>query len=448
MALSGIQVFKLLPKTNCKDCGYATCMAFALQLAAGKAALEGCPHLSSEVVTTLTDVATAAVRRVEFGPADDPTVLGDETVLYRHEKRFEHAPALALMIDDSVDDADLNNVLDTFRTQSFERVGERLRVRLVAIASSDTDRLARRVKLAAEQTQAGIVIVSDDPDALEKAGEAIADKRPLLCGARPDTFDRVAEIANRLKTAVVLRGADLEELAALGQRAIDAGLRQVMLEPIANTAGDAFAAQVLTRRAAVRDKVRALGFPTMVFPCRLTADRLVETLISSALVAKYAGIVVVGDLDPAHTLPLLSLAQGLYTDPQKPMMVDAGIYPLGEPGPESPVLLTTNFSLTYYTVVGEVENSKVPAWLLVMDVEGQSVLTAWAAGKFVADAIAPFVKKSGIEQKVAHRQLIIPGYVASIRGELEAELGDWEVTIGVREAADIPRYLRAHAAGR
>jgi acetyl-CoA decarbonylase/synthase complex subunit gamma len=448
MALSGLQIFKLLPKTNCKDCGFATCMAFALQLAAGKAALEACPHLSADVVSTLADVSAAPVRRVEFGPLDDPTILGDETVLFRHEKRFEHAPALALMIDDSVDDADLAYMLGTVRDQSFERVGERLRLRLVAVASSNTDRLVSRAKLAAESTGSGVVIVSDDPDALERAGEAIADSRPLLCGARSDTFDRVAEIATRLKTAVVLRGAGLDELAGLGQRAIDAGLRQVMLEPLVHTAGDALAAQVLIRRAAVRDRVKALGFSTVVFPCRLSDGPALETVIASALVAKYAGIVVVGDPDPAHTLPLLCLAQGLYTDPQKPMMVDAGIYPLGDPGPDSPILLTTNFSLTYYTVAGEVENSKVPAWLLVMDVEGQSVLTAWAAGKFVADAIASFVKKSGIERKVAHRRMIIPGYVASIQGELEAELGDWEVAVGVREAADIPRYLRALATGR
>jgi len=283
---------------------------------------------------------------------------------------------------------------------------------------------------------------------LQKAAEALPGERPLLCGALPATFDQVAEIAARLQAPFVLRGGSMAELVELGQRAVAAGMQQVVLEPVARVAGDALEAQVFARRGAVRDKVKALGFPTIAFPCRLTRDPLLQTVLASALISKYAGIVVVDTVDPAHTLPLLSLAQGLCTDPQKPMMVDAGIYPLGNPGPDSPVLLTTNFSLTYYTVVGEVENSKVPAWLLVMDVEGQSVLTAWAAGKFVADAIAPFVKKSGIEERVARRRLIIPGYVAGLQSELETELGDWEVVVGVREAADLPRFLRALAGAR
>jgi len=448
VALSGLQIFKLLPKTNCKDCGYPTCMAFALQLAAAKTQPDACPHLSPSVLATLADAAMPAVRRVEIGPADDPTVLGEETVLYRHERRFVHPTALAFMIDDSVSEERFEGLLEAFANQRFERVGQTLRPRLVAIGSSDVGRLTSRVKTATERTGAGVVIVSDDPHALLKAGEVIPGCRPLLCGANPTTFARVAEIAEYLKAPFVLRGRDLQELWELGQRAVDAGSQNVMLEPVVATAGDALAAHVFARRAAVRDKVKALGFPTIAYACRLTDDPLLQTVLASALIAKYAAIVVIDTVDPAHTLPLLALTQGLYTDPQKPMMVDAGVYALGEPGPSSPVLITTNFSLTYYTVLGEVENSKVPAWLLVMDVEGQSVLTAWAAGKFVADAIALFVKKSGIEEKVAHRRLVIPGYVAGIQSELETELVDWEVVVGVREASDIPRYLRALTAGQ
>jgi acetyl-CoA decarbonylase/synthase, CODH/ACS complex subunit gamma len=448
VALSGLQIFKLLPKTNCKDCGYPTCMAFALQLAAGKTQPDACPHLAPSALATLADVALPAVRRVEIGPPDDPTVLGEETVLHRHERRFVHPTALAFMVDDSLDEQRFEELLEAFSRQRFERVGQTLRPRLVAIGSSDAGRLASRVKTAAERTAAGIVIVSDDPGALLEAGEVIPGSRPLLCGANRITFDRVAEIAEHLKAPFVLRGRDLQELRELGQRAVDARINNVMLEPVVATAGDALAAHVFARRAAVRDKVKALGFPTIAFACRLTDDPPLQTVVASALVAKYAAVIVIDTVDPAHTLPLLALTQGLYTDPQKPMMVDAGIYALGEPGPNSPVLLTTNFSLTYYTVIGEVENSKVPAWLLVMDVEGQSVLTAWAAGKFVADAIAPFVKKSGIEEKVAHRRLVIPGYVAGIQSELETELVDWEVVVGVREASDIPRYLRALTASQ
>ena len=205
---------------------------------------------------------------------------------------------------------------------------------------------------------------------------------------------------------------------------------------------DALRDQTYIRRAAIKKKFRALGFPTISFPCRMTDDPMLKTVFAGVFVAKYAGIIVIDTIDPAQVLPLLILSQNIYTDPQRPMQMDQGIYPINDPGPDSPLLITTNFSLTYFTLAGEVEASKVPTWLLVMDTEGQSVLTSWAAGKFVADAIAIFVKKSGIDEKINHRKIIIPGYVAQISGELEEELADWEVVVGVREAADVPRYLR------
>lgn len=443
MALSGIQIFKQLPKTNCKDCGYPTCMAFALQLAAGKTSLSACPHLAAEVQAALEAVAASPIRRVEIGRPDDPIVLGEESVLYRHEKRFEHGPALTFMVDDSVDDRSFDLVLRAFRSQRFERVGEVLRPRLIAVESADVDLLTTRLKRAVEETDAGVMVVNEDPEVLLEAGGAVRSARPLLCGATSATIDRAMEVARELGAPLVLRGGSMEELGELGRRCLDAGFGQVLLEPVVSSAGAAMQAQVFLRRAAIRDKVTALGFPTVAFPCRLAADPHLQTVVAAALIAKYAGVVVVDTVDAAHTLSLLTLSQGLYTDPQKPMMVEAGIYPLGNPSSKSPVLLTTNFSLTYYTVVGEIENSKVPAWLLVMDVDGQSVLTAWAAGKFTPETIAPFVKKCGIEERVEHRTLVIPGYVASIRNELESELGDWSVAVGVREAADIPRYLRA-----
>lgn len=442
MALSGIQLFKQLPKTNCKDCGYPTCMAFALQVAAGKAAIAGCPHLAGEVLATLSAVTAKPIVRVEFGPAGNAVVLGEETVLYRHEKRFEHVPALAILLDDRLGDEEFSAALDSFNALEFERVGEMLRPQLIAVSSADAGRLTARAAAASRDTKSGVIIVSDDPGALRAAGEKIKSARPLLCGASAETFDDVRQVAADLGTAFVVSGGNMQELGNFGQRAVDGGVSQMIFEPQVTTAADALAAQVYLRRAAIRDKKKEFGFPTCAFACGVAAEPMLQTMIASALIAKYAGIVVVDTLDPAHILALLTLAQGLYTDPQKPMMVDAGVYPVGNPGANSPVLLTTNFSLTYYTVMGEIENSKIPAWLLVMDVEGQSVLTAWAAGKFVADAIAPFVKKSGIEENVDHRRLIIPGYVASMGPELESELDGWQVVAGVREAADLPRYLR------
>ena len=448
MALSGLQIFKMLPKTNCKDCGFPTCMGFALQLAAGKTSLEACPHLPVEVAATLAEVAAPPVRRVEFGPKSAPVVLGEETVLYRHEKRFEHAPILAFRVDDRTSDDQFVADLRILREQVFERVGDELRIGAVVVAAADARRLAERGRRVVEETGCALMLQSDDVAALRAASEGLRDQRPLLWGATEGSLDGLAELSLESGLPLVLKGGSLDELSTLGQRCLDRGLDQVVLDPMASGPRQALAAQILLRRAAVRDRVKALGFPIVASAYAMAEEPLLKTVFASAFIAKYAGIAVIDTLDPAHVLPLLALGQGLYTDPQRPMMVEEGLYPIGEPGPDSPVLLTTNFSLTYYTVVGEIENSKVPAWLLVMDVEGQSVLTAWAAGKFVPEAIAPFIAKSGVGEKVSKKQLIIPGYVASIQTELEEELGDWEVVVGVREAADIPRFLKARAAVR
>ncbi|MHB9149607.1 MAG: acetyl-CoA decarbonylase/synthase complex subunit gamma [Thermoleophilia bacterium] len=442
MALSGLQIFKLLPKTNCKDCGFPTCMAFAMQLASGKAELSQCPHVSAEAAAELGEAAAPPVRKVTIGSGDFAVVVGEETVLYRHEKRFEHPPGIAVLVDDSVDDAEFQARLDTFKAQVFERVGQLLRAKLFAIESADAGKLAARVKKASDETGAGIVIMSDDPAALKAAAEPIKDQKPLLYAATAATFDAVSAAAKELGVPFAIKAATLDELAELGEKCVAGDFKEVILDPMSANLQDALRDQTYIRRAAIKKKFRALGFPTIAFPCKMTDDPLLKTVFAGVFVAKYAGIIVIDTIDPAQVMPLLILAQNIYTDPQRPMQMDQGIYPINDPQPDSPLLITTNFSLTYFTLAGEVEASKVPTWLLVMDTEGQSVLTSWAAGKFVADAIAVFVKKSGIDEKVSHRKIIIPGYVAQISGELEEELGDWEVIVGVREAADVPRYLR------
>jgi acetyl-CoA decarbonylase/synthase, CODH/ACS complex subunit gamma len=443
LALSGLQIFKLLPKTNCKDCGFPTCMAFALQLAAGKAELSQCPTVSPEAAAELGAAAAPPVRKVTVGAGPMAVTVGEETVLYRHEKRFEHSPGFAVLVDDSVDDAHLQKLLDTFKAQEFERVGQLLRARLFALESADATRLAARAQKIHDETGAGIILMSEDPAALRAAATPLAEAKPLLYAAHSGNFDEVSAIAKELSVPFVVKAPTLDELQDLGDKCVAAGLNEVVLDTMPTSLGTALRDQIYIRRSAIKKRVRGLGFPTITFPCRLTEDPLLKPVFASVFVTKYAGFIVLDSLDPAQLLPLLVLTQNIYTDPQRPMQVTPGIYPLNEPGPESPVLITTNFSLTYFTVASEIESSKVPTWLLVMDSEGMSVLTAWAAGKFVADAIAPFVKKSGIEDKVKHRKLVIPGYVAQISGELESELGDWEVVVGVREAADIPRYLRA-----
>lgn len=447
MALSGLQIFKLLPKTNCKECDFPTCMAFAMQLAAGKAELDKCPYVSDEARESLGEASAPPVRKVTIGDGDMAVTIGEETVLYRHEKRFENLPGIGVMITEDMDDGQVDSLLGQLKDQEFNYVGKNLRPRVAAIKAADGGKLAQLAAKADEKAGAAIVLINEDAAALKAAAEPIKDKKPLLYCATESNFDDVAAVAKELDVPFAIKADTLDKLSELGQKAIDGEHKEVVLDPGSGSLGEVLKNQTLIRRAAVKKTLRALGFPTIGFPCEMTDDKMLEAVYASTFIAKYAGIVVLSDLDAARVLPLLYLSQNIYTDPQRPMQMEQGVYPINDPDENAPILVTTNFSLTYFTVSSEVEASKVPAWLCIMDVEGQSVLTAWAAGKFVADAIAPFLKKSGIEEKAAHKKIIIPGYVAQISGELEEELGsDWEVQVGVREAADIPKFLRQWSA--
>lgn len=442
MGLSGLAIYKQLPKTNCRDCGLATCMAFAMQVAAGKISVERCPHLSPDVAASLEQATAPPVQEVCVGVGSRAITVGGETVLYRHERRFEHAPALVLMLDDTLSDEQFTSLLGAFESQSFERVGEELRVQMVGVASKDEARLKARA-LAACATGAPVMIMSAEAAALRAAASAVASSRPLLHAADLHSIDELARFAADKDLPLVVRGNGLEEAAALAKRARELGVSQVVIDSGAQSPAFAFRDLVLARRAAVLEGRRELGHPLIVFPDFVPSNPLMHLVLSAVFVCKYASFVVIRTIDPACVYPLLTLSQNIYSDPQRPMQVSPGIYPINNPGAESPVLITTNFSLTYYIVSGEVENSRVPAWLLVMDVDGQSVLTAWAAGKFVPEAIAPFVRTCGIADQVNHRRLTIPGYVAHISGDLAEELGaEWRVDVGPREAADLPHYLR------
>lgn len=447
MALSGLQIFKLLAKTNCKECGFPTCMAFAMQLAAGKAELDQCPYVSDEAKAALGEASVPPVRKVTVGAGDMAVTVGEETVLYRHEKRFEHMPGLGVLITDEMDDGQVDSLLGQLKEMEFNYVGRNLRPRVAAIRATDAAKLAALAAKADAQAGAAVILINDDAAALKAAAEPIKDKKPLLYAATEANFDAVAAVAKELAIPFAIKADTLEALAELGQKALDGEFKEVVLDPSSATLSDVLRNNTMIRRAAVKKTFRALGFPTIGFPCDMTDDKMLEAVYASVFIAKYTSFVILSDLDPARVLPLLYLSQNIYTDPQRPMQMEQGIYPINDPGADAPILVTTNFSLTYFTVSSEVETSKVPAWLCIMDVEGQSVLTAWAAGKFVADAIAPFLKKSGIEEKAPHKKIIIPGLVAQISGELDEELGEgWEVQVGVREAADIPKFLRQWSA--
>ncbi len=443
MPLTGIEIFKLLPKTNCGDCGVPTCLAFAMQLATGKAELSACPHVSEEAKVQLTEAAAPPIRQLTIGVGDRALKVGGETVMFRHEKRFENPPGLAMLISDTMDESEIDSRLERFNELQYERVGLTLRPELVAIRndSGQTEKFEALVNKVKQKSDGGIILISDNPDVLAAGLKACADRKPLLYAATKDNLERVADLAKESSCPVAAKASNLEELGQLTSKLTEAGVKDIVLDSGSRTLRQAFEDQIHIRKAAL-GKFRPLGFPTIVFPCEMTDDPMKEAVIASTFMAKYGGIIVLSDFQGHSLFPLLVERLNIYTDPQRPLATTEGIYEIGNPDENSPVLVSTNFSLTYFIVSGEIENSKVPAYLLVKDTEGLSVMTAWAAGKFVADAIAPFVKKSGIGDKVEHHKLIIPGYAAAESGGLEEELPGWEIMVGPRDGAQIPAYLK------
>ena len=444
MPLTGIEIFKLLSKTNCKECGEPTCLAFAMKLAAGKAELSACPYVSEETKAKLAEAAAPPIMPVTIGTGDRALKVGGETVMFRHEKRFENPPGFALLISDTMGDAEIDSKLEKFNKLQYERIGLVLRPDLVAVRddSGDAARFEAVVSKVKQNSQGGIILMSTNPDILAVGLKVCADRKPLLYAATEENLDRMADLAKASSCPVAVKAPSLEKLAELTTKLTGAGVKEIVLDSGSRTLRRAFEDQIIIRSAALSKKFRPLGFPTIVFPGEMTNDPMKEAVIASIFVAKYGSIIVLSDLRGESLFPLVVERLNIYTDPQRPLATKEGIYEIGKPDENSPVLITSNFSLTYFIVSGEVETSKVPSYLLVKDTEGLSVMTAWAAGKFVADTIAPFVKKCGIADIVKHHKLVIPGYAAAESGGLEEELPSWEILVGPREGAHIPAYLR------
>jgi len=445
MALTGIEIFKLLPKTNCKECGVPTCLAFAMALATGKAELSACPYVSDEAKEKLQEASAPPIRAVTIGAGDTTVKVGGETVMFRHEKRFENPPGIAILIKDNMEDSEVDARLEKFKQLQYERVGLNLRPELIAVKdeSGDATKFESVVNKVKQGSDGGIILMSDNTDVLAAGVKACADRKPLIYAATKDNLDSVAGLAKENSCPVAVKGSNLDEAAELTAKLGEAGINDIVIDSGARTVRQAFEDQVIIRGAALVNKFKPLGYPTITLPFEMTDNPMKEAVIASMFVAKYGGIIVLSDFQGESLFPLLVERMNVYTDPQRPLATTQGIYEIGAPGENSPVLITTNFSLTYFLVSGEIESSKIPSWLLVMDTEGLSVMTAWAAGKFVADAIGPFVKKSGIEEKVKHRKLIIPGYAAAESGGLEEELPGWEVLVGPREGSQITAYLKS-----
>ncbi len=442
MALTGLQIQKLLPKTNCKECGCNTCLAFAMKLAAKRTELSLCPYVSEEAKQILGAASEPPVKGVELG-ADKSLKLGEETVLYRHEKTFVNQTLFAININDTDPPDVIDRTLKQVKEYVLERVGEELVIDMVAVTqkSADPEAFIRLAEKAWEIIRKPLVLRSTESRALKAAAEAVKGSHSVLSAATQDNAERFQTVAKENDHVLAVTAPDLDELVTLTEKLKENGFNDLLLQFKTHSLAEKFQISSIARRAAIKQNYKPLGYATIHF---VEHDDLIEdTVVAVNEISKYGGICVLPAFDPAQLVTLMTLRLNIYTDPQKPIQVEPKIYPIGEPKSDSPVFVTTNFSLTYFIVSGEIENSGANAWLLVPECEGMSVLTAWAAGKFSGAQIGKFAKELGLEEKVTSREIIIPGYVAQISGELEESLPGWKVLVGPQEAADLESFIKA-----
>jgi acetyl-CoA decarbonylase/synthase complex subunit gamma len=449
MALTGVEIFKLLPKTNCKKCGFPTCLAFAMKLAQRQTTLDLCPDVSEEAKQKLGEASAPPVRPIILGSGDRAVKMGEETVLFRHDKRFINPCAFALEISDTLSEDDINKKIEQVLNSEIERVGQRLRIDAIAIKneSNDPGKFESLAKIvSAKAAGVPVIICSSNTQAAESAAKLFIDKKPIIYGIDKTNSEAMVNIAKTYKATAGVMGTGLDELSDLTEKVKALGVEDIVIDSGARKAKDILEHNTLIRRAAIKKNFKPFGYPIVTFAQR--EDNLLEALIAGIGVAKYSSIIILSSVERWKNIALFTLRQNIYTDPQVPMQVEQKIYKIGEPTSDSPLFITSNFSLTYFIVSGEVENSKVPSYLAVVDCEGLSVLTAWAAGKFTASRIAQFIKESEIEKNISHRELIIPGYVAILSGAIEDKLEGWKITVGPREANGIPAFMRSRTASK
>ena len=441
MALTGLEIYKNLPKENCKECGLPTCLAFAMKVASGQAGLEECPRLSDEARTALSQASAPPQRLVKIGADPNAIEVGQETVMFRHDEKFHHPTAVALTISDAGDEADIRTSCETFRKLAFTRVGETLQPHMVALIndSGSPDKMMTAAELIYNELGVPMVLMGKSADTLSAvASGPLSGTRPVLYCTDETSGNELTELAKAAAAPVCVAGT-LQDVADTVEALEAEGVKDIMVSPGNVSAGEALAFATQARRAALLKKFRSLGCPMLLMA--VGEDLTASAMDACAYVAKYAGVLVTNAWEPYLLLPILTTRQNIYTDPQKPVQVEPKLYEVGEVTEESPLLVTTNFSLSYYSVESEVEASRVPAYILAVDTEGTSVLTAWAADKFNEETINTALKSSGAEEKVKHRRLVIPGHVAVLAAGLADESG-WKVLVGPKEASGVGPYLK------
>ena len=440
MAVKGLDIFKLSPKKNCKECGSPTCMAFCMKVAQGAVPITKCPYMSEEAIALLSEATAPPMQTITVGAHK----LGGETVMMRHEKTLVNRNLFAATLDTSMDDASIEERIALVKKVDYERIGEREMVECVFVHDAgDCTKLVELCKKAAALPDRTVIIDTKDVETAKAAVEAIKDSKPILNGANKDNFNDMNEIAKAAGLVLGVSGTDLSELHDTVAALEKAGNKNLILDVTAPTIKETFANAVLVRRTAIKDGDRTFGYPSIVnLGVLCNHDEHLETALAAMFVVKYGSIIVMDKVGYAEALPLYGLRQNIFTDPQKPMKVAPGIYPINGAGPDDPCALTVDFALTYFLVSGELERSKVPVNLLITDASGMSVLTAWAAGKFSSTSVKKFFDEFDIASKINNRTLIIPGKVAVMKGEIQDKLPEWNVVVGTREAVELVKFLR------
>lgn len=441
MALKGLDIFKLSPKKNCKECGSPTCMAFCMKVAQGAVALDKCPYFSEEAKAKLSEATAPPMKTITVG---NDIKLGGETVLFRHEKTLVNRNRFAVPVCTCMDEAAADQKLADIQKVDYERIGEREYIEFVMIRceKDSADKWEDLVKKAAA-TGRTLILNCTCPECAKKALAICKDGKPILNGATPENYEEMSTIATEAGVTLGVHADSLSELHDLIAKLEAAGNKNLIIDVTGKTVKETFANTVLVRRTALKDGDRTFGYPSIVDLAKLAAgDEHLETALAAVFTLKYGSIIVMERLGYAEALPLYGLRQNVFTDPQKPMKVAPGIYPMNGATPDDPCMLTVDFALTYFLVSGEIERSNVPVNLLITDASGMSVLTAWAAGKFSSSSIKKFFDEFELDKKINNRTLVIPGKVAVMKGEIQDKLPDWNVVVGTREAVEIVKFLK------
>ena len=447
MALKALDIFKLTPKKNCKDCGFPTCMAFSMKVASGAVEVGKCPHMSDDAIAKLSEATAPLMKALKVGAGASEYELGGETVLFRHEKtlvrRNRDAVSFCTCMSDEAVDAKIANM----KKVDYVRIGEQMKVEMAVLEHcGDKDAYLKLIdKIKGSGLEVAYILACDDEQVVKEAVEVLKDARPMVYGATKENYKDMIEVVKGASLPLGVKAGSLEELYETVELIQAAGYKELVLDVTGENIKDTYTNAIQVRRTALKEQDRTFGYPSIVFANRLSnSNPMMEVALSSIFTIKYGSIIVIDDISYAKALPLFALRQNIYTDPQRPMRVEPKIYPINNPDENSPVLVTVDFALTYFIVAGDIERSKVPVWLVIPDAGGYSVLTSWAAGKFGGNSISAFIKESKVEEVTNCKDLIIPGKVAVLKGDIEDNLPGWNVVIGPEESMELPKFLKGY----